>query len=288
MVLLADKDIKTREVLDWKGVHLLHFSGSSCSQKTRIFLNLKGIDWVSHPINLAMGGAQKPWFLGVNPRGLVPVLVHDGNVHIESNDILDYLEQTFPSPSLIPSELSKEIHEGLKEENDLHMELRAISMRFVFTQILGQKNRSELQSYKKNKGTIQGSFDPKKQAEIDFWTNMVEYGITDKQTYDAVLAFRNVYDKYERNLAIKKYLLTDEITLLDIAWFIYTHRLKTAGYPFSTLHPRVYKWYNGLLAKPEFSKEIKTTFSLKVITKLLHGVQKASGNTLTKVANLIT
>ena len=52
MVQLADGDIKTREVLGWKGVHVLHFMGSSCSQKLRIFLNLKGIPWQSHPIDL--------------------------------------------------------------------------------------------------------------------------------------------------------------------------------------------------------------------------------------------
>ena len=48
MVQLVDSDIKTREVLGWKGVHVLHFAGSSCSQKLRIFLNLKGIPWESH------------------------------------------------------------------------------------------------------------------------------------------------------------------------------------------------------------------------------------------------
>ena len=82
MAELFDEDIETREVLDWQGVHLLHFSGSACSQKTRIFLNLKGIDWVSHPVNLGTQQNYTPWFLGINPRGLVPVLVHDGAVHI--------------------------------------------------------------------------------------------------------------------------------------------------------------------------------------------------------------
>ena len=52
MVQLVDSDIKTREVLGWKGVHVLHFAGSSCSQKLRIFLNLKGIPWESHPVDL--------------------------------------------------------------------------------------------------------------------------------------------------------------------------------------------------------------------------------------------
>ena len=38
-------DIKTKEVLSWEGIHLLHFKGSACSQKLRIFLNIKNIDW---------------------------------------------------------------------------------------------------------------------------------------------------------------------------------------------------------------------------------------------------
>jgi hypothetical protein len=80
MVQLVDSDIKTREVLGWKGVHVLHFMGSSCSQKLRIFLNLKGIKWESHLVDLFTNENFRPWFLGINPRGLVPVLVHDGAV----------------------------------------------------------------------------------------------------------------------------------------------------------------------------------------------------------------
>src|SRR5436190_16062106 len=78
MVQLVESDIKTREVLDWKGVHVLHFMGSSCSQKLRVFLNLKGIPWESHHVDLIANENFRPWFLGINPRGLVPVLVHDG------------------------------------------------------------------------------------------------------------------------------------------------------------------------------------------------------------------
>ena len=68
MVQLVDGDIKTREVLDWKGVHVLHFMGSSCSQKLRIFLNVKGIEWESHPVDLFTNENFQPWFLGINPR----------------------------------------------------------------------------------------------------------------------------------------------------------------------------------------------------------------------------
>ena len=103
MVQLVDSDIRTREVLGWQGVHVLHFMGSSCSQKLRIFLNLKKIPWQSHPIDLPSNENMQSWFLGINPREVVPVLVHDGAVHIESNDIIQYLEERFPTPRLIPA-----------------------------------------------------------------------------------------------------------------------------------------------------------------------------------------
>ena len=132
MVQLVDSDIKTREVLGWKGVHVLHFIGSSCSQKLRIFLNLKGIAWESHLVDLPGNENFRPWFLGINPRGLVPVLVHDGAVHIESNDIIQYLEKTFPAPRLIPAGHENEVAALLKHEDDLHLDLRTLSFRFVF------------------------------------------------------------------------------------------------------------------------------------------------------------
>ena len=54
-MLLDHSDVQTKEVLDWKGFNLLHFAGSACSQKLRIFLNLKEIDWISHHVDLKTG-----------------------------------------------------------------------------------------------------------------------------------------------------------------------------------------------------------------------------------------
>lgn len=119
-------------MLDWKGVHVLHYAGSSCSQKLPIFLNLKGIPWESNPIDLHGNENFRPWFLGINPRGLVPVLVHDGAVHIESNGIIIYLEQTSPTPRLIPTGFENEIAGLLRHEDELHLDLRTLSFRLVF------------------------------------------------------------------------------------------------------------------------------------------------------------
>ena len=67
MVKLANEDIKTRDVLDWEGLHVFHFPFSSCSQKLRIFLNLKGVKWKSHLVDLMGNENLTEHFLGINP-----------------------------------------------------------------------------------------------------------------------------------------------------------------------------------------------------------------------------
>lgn len=85
--------LKVPKVKGWRGLHVFHFEGSLCSRKCRVFLAEKGLPWESHLVNLAKGEQQTDWYLGINPRGLVPALVHDGKVHIESNDIMLYLDE---------------------------------------------------------------------------------------------------------------------------------------------------------------------------------------------------
>jgi glutathione S-transferase len=257
MVQLVDSDIKTREVLGWKGVHVLHFMGSSCSQKLRVFLNLKNIPWHSHPVDLPNYENMQPWFLGINPRGLVPVLVHDGAVHIESNDIIQYLESQFPAPRLIPPGHEKEVATLLRHEDDLHLDLRTLSFRFVFAPPGPPKPEAALESYLKNgAGTVQGAEDHEKQVQIEFWQRAAKEGFTDERARASALRFRTEFDKLDQALARQPYLMGNDLSVLDIAWLIYAHRLSLAGYPFARLHPRVHAWAEKLRAMPEFAKEI--------------------------------
>ena len=283
MVQLIDSDIKTREVLGWKGVHVLHFAGSSCSQKLRIFLNLKNIPWVSHPIDLPGYENMQPWFLGINPRGLVPVLVDDGAVHIESNDIIQYLEKKFPIPKLIPAGHENEVATLLRHEDDLHLDLRTLSFRFVFAPPGPPKSTAALDSYIKNgAGTVQGVKDREKDVQVEFWQRAAKEGFTDERARASAQKFRAEFDRLDRALAKQPYLTGAELSVLDIAWFIYEHRLSLAGYPFARLHPHVHAWAERLRAMPEFAKEIG---QLRHSPQQLEAVQRAQvGKTLEAVA----
>jgi len=257
MVQLVKRDIRTREVLGWQGVHVLHYMGSSCSQKLRVFLNLKKIPWQSHPIDLPSNENMQPWFLGINPRGLVPVLVHDGAVHIESNDIIQYLENKFPTPRLIPAGQENEVAALLKHEDDLHLDLRTLSFRFVFAPPGPPKPAAALESYIANgSGTVAGIKDGEKELQIEFWQRAAREGFTDAQARACALKFRAEFDALEKTLAKQPYLMGEALSVLDIAWLIYEHRLSLAGYPFARLHPQVHAWAEKLRAMPEFAKEI--------------------------------
>ena len=284
MPQLSDEDIQTREVLGWQGLHLLHFRGSACSQKVRIFLNLKGIDWTSHPVNLATQENFKPWFLGVNPRGLVPVLVHDGRVFIESNDILSYLEGIFPEPTLIPDEHRGEASTLLREEDDLHLSLRSLTMRFVLPRFLVAKKPAALVRYEQTRGTVGGIPDPHKEIELQFWRDYARQGVTDEEALAAAGRFKRVYDRFDPILAQRAYLLGDRLGVLDIAWFIYTHRLDSAGYPIAANHPAVHRWYRELLARDEFAREVSAPFPLRLISSGLRASQALRGTTLPRVS----
>ena len=258
MVQLVESDIRTREVLHWKGMHVLHFSLSSCSQKLRIFLNLKGVKWESHVVDLTAKENLGEWFLGINPRGLVPVLVHDGAVHIESNDILAYLERAFPQPVLIPAGSEREMAALLQHEDDLHLDLRTLSFRFVFAPPGPPKSAEDLKKYAANgSGTVLGKKDPAIAHQIDFWERFANEGITDQAARASALKFRDAFNELEQRLAKHPYLLGNAPTVLDIAWFIYANRLALAGYPLARLHPKVGAWFAELRRRPEFSKEIQ-------------------------------
>jgi glutathione S-transferase len=285
MVQLVDGDIKTREVLGWKGVHVLHFMGSSCSQKLRIFLNLKGIKWESHLVDLFTNENFRPWFLGINPRGLVPVLVHDGTVHIESNDIIQYLEKTFPTPKLIPAGHENEVAALLKHEDDLHLDLRTLSFRFVFAPPGPPKPAEALKSYAASgSGTVQGAKDRDKEIQIEFWERAAREGFTDERSRASAQKFRAEFDRLDKQLGQHPYLMGDALSVLDIAWFIYAHRLSLAGYPLARLHPHLSAWVEELRARPEFANEIAMPPEAVTRLEATHRAHAKAGKTLEMVA----
>jgi len=270
---LDKSDIKTEEILDWKGIHLFHFSGSACSQKLRIFFNIKNINWNSHVINLIKQEQFSKWFLGINPRGLVPTLVHDGDVHIESNEIMAYLDGVYEDNKLFPIDLIDEINKDLAFEDSLHHDLRRLTFRYIIPHALGKKNPSTIDAKEQFEGTIQGKADENKSKEILFWKNHYQNGITDDEIIESANKFKNIYEDFDKTLKNQKYLKGDEFTVVDLAWYVSTKRLAMAGIPIEK-YKNVQKWFSNLDNDENFKKEIRIDIPIKMIAVAIKIINK--------------
>jgi len=83
---------------------LYGFFRSSASYRVRIALNLKGLDFEQASIRLAKGEQYQPAFSAVSPQNLVPVLEIDGLRLYQSPAIIEYLDEVFPEPPLLPKD----------------------------------------------------------------------------------------------------------------------------------------------------------------------------------------
>lgn len=78
---------------------------STASYRVRIALALKGLSVEQVPVHLVRGGGEQhsPAYRAINPQGRVPTLVlDDGTRLLQSPAILEYLEETYPDPPLLP------------------------------------------------------------------------------------------------------------------------------------------------------------------------------------------
>jgi maleylacetoacetate isomerase len=88
-------------------VKLYDYFRSSAAYRVRIALNLKGVTPDERTfVHLRMGGQRAQDYLALNPQGLVPALaLDDGHVLTQSLAIIEYLDETYPSPPLLPAAL---------------------------------------------------------------------------------------------------------------------------------------------------------------------------------------
>jgi maleylacetoacetate isomerase len=85
---------------------LYTFFRSSASYRVRIALNLKGISCEQSPIHLRRGGGEQltAAYKTINPQALVPALEDNGRILTQSLAIIEYLDEKYPSPPLLPKD----------------------------------------------------------------------------------------------------------------------------------------------------------------------------------------
>ena len=81
---------------------LHHGWRSSASRRVRLCLEEKGLAYEGHVVDMANMEHHSPEYLKINPLGVIPTMIHDGQPLHESGTICEYLDETFPDPPLRP------------------------------------------------------------------------------------------------------------------------------------------------------------------------------------------
>ena len=85
-------------------LELYNFPASTCSLKVRICLAEKKLDWVDHRLSPSSTDHLTPEYLKINPNGVVPTLLHDGDAILDSSVIIEYLDEVFQGVKLTPTD----------------------------------------------------------------------------------------------------------------------------------------------------------------------------------------
>jgi glutathione S-transferase len=236
-----------KEVLEFKGLHLYHSAISNCAMRVRITLEEKNLSWTSHHLDITKKENITPEYFGINPTGVVPTLVDDGVVIIESDDIIDYIDQKFPEPPLRPEseEELENMYWWMKSAIEIHV--KGVKTYIYYHKMQGKMKHSEKE--KKNYEKLQ-----KNKELLNFHKNSGE-GFSPDEAKAAEKILDDFFAKADSILENHQWLVGDKFTLADITWVPVHFTLAGAGYDFSRF-PAVDAWANRIAERESFKKGV--------------------------------
>jgi len=262
---------------------LYHNDMSSCAQKVRFVLHEKGVEWESEELNLRAGDQLTPEFLRINPKGLVPVLEHDGNILIESNVIIEYLNEVFPDPELLPPDAYGRAmaRRWMKRLDDgMHLETIVLSFGIAF--------RHQLIAALKTDQALERHFSSIPDPYIqDVQRQVVTGGIGSPRFEQAIIAFEKLLKELDQELASHAWIVGDALTLSDIAYAPYGTRLEH-------LHlsrmwddkPNFARWYEAIKETSGYQTGLAEWFNPKYLPLMAEAGNEAWPRIAKLLANI--
>ena len=229
-------------------LELYHADGSVCAAKVRHVLAIKQLDWVDRRIDLNTGAQYDPEYLALNPKAVVPTLVHDGKVVRESSIIGEYLDDVFPEPALHPSDphARAEMRRWAKiPDDEIHAACGFISQ----AGLLRLGRLANPQAY-----FDRVARDPnRKRAERNH--RMFKNGYKEPEAREGLFTHLKLLKEMQEALDGRQWLVGDAISLADIGLLPYVNRLYVSGLaPMWADKPAVGAWFERMRALPSYEE----------------------------------
>ena len=248
------------DVLTFKGLHLYHSGISNCAMRVRITLDEKGLPWESHHLNIGKREHHTKEYFGINPKGLVPTLVHDGTVITESDDIIDYLDNVFPDPPLSPAGEAEQklMYRWLHRATSIHV--KAVKTHIYEKRMA--KTMSQDEAARTHYEQLQT--DP----ELIEFHRKSDNGFSQADIEQAQATLDACFDDLEQLLVDREWIAGGHFSLADIAWMpLYFTLKELAGFLFDN-RPNVRAWAERIEARPSFTTAVLDWWPFPVEAKL--------------------
>jgi glutathione S-transferase len=228
-------------------LELYHHGTSVCAAKPRLALGEKGLAWTSHYIDILTGEQFAPAYLKLNPKAVVPTLVHDGIVLHESTLIGEYLDEVFPDKPLKPDN-ARDRHLmrlwGKRIDEDVFPATSIVTFAISHRHAVLANPPAVIEEYVNKLGP----------AEAPQRKKRLETGIDDPDARGAL----RVYDKFlgdmETALADRPWLAGDRFSLAEVNVIPFVNRLDMLALSgmWTQSRPHVTDWWERIKARPTF------------------------------------
>lgn len=232
---------------------LYHHGSSVCAAKVRFHLAEKGLDWDGVYIDILKGEQFAPEFLKINPKAVVPSLVHEGRIINESTVICEYVDLVWPETSLHPKdpfEFTKVRYWSKALDEELHPACGELTFAASHRHTLFRLGEEKLQEFLSSTPDISvtaGWHERKKE--------LVRLGFEAPGAADKVKLYDTYLHKMEDALADHSWLAGDEFTHADVGLTPYVNRLammSMSGMWENGRLPRVQDWWDRIQSRPTF------------------------------------
>ncbi|MGD9766570.1 MAG: glutathione S-transferase family protein [Pseudolabrys sp.] len=229
---------------------LYNAAHSTCSQKVRICLAEKKLPF--EDIKLDIGKAKqhlKPDYLKINPNGVVPTLVDDGEVVTDSSVICEYLEEKYPQVKLSP--------DNLVERARMRAWMRFLEEVPTAAVRVPSFNMGFLPRYEgMNRNTFEGVEADIRPIRKQFYRRMGPGGFRDEDVRASFEQIGNTCARMSAALEHGPWLLGQQYSLADIIVAPLIDRMNDLGMSeiWTGKYPRVTDWYARMQARPAFQQ----------------------------------
>ncbi|MDB5643704.1 MAG: glutathione S-transferase 2 [Hyphomicrobiales bacterium] len=223
---------------------LYHGGTSTASAKVRLALAEKGLAFESRLLDLRRFEQKSADYLALNPAGVVPTLVHDGAAIGESSIILEYVDETWPQPQLMPTDPAgrARLRLWLRRVDDLHEACSILSSSVKLAALRDDAGAVEM--------LLARTPDPDKRARQQ---RLIEQGFDAPEVAAAIDAYRTFCGDAEDALARSAFLSGAAIGLADCAALPYLHRAAVLGMDALWAQtPALSGWIERMMAQPSF------------------------------------